>query len=187
MNLIKSLLVMVILLQNSVLHSQSLNTNWKQSLDESLNSFMACKSNGEALNPCSKYVGEMVNTVYKVNDFYSQQLGRYMLVDEIAQFLKDNPKWKSLGKALNQEALKEAQESANSKKAVVAIYLNSSGVGHMALILPGELQSSGSWGLSVPNSASFLLTDPEKSYVGKGLSYAFPRSALINVLLYVRN
>ncbi len=176
-----------ILMCTTLAQSQTLNNNWKQSLDESLKSFMACKDNGAAINPCSKYVGESVNTVYQVNDFYSQKLGRYMLIEEIAEYLKGDTKWKTLGKAFNQDALKEAQQAANSKKGVVAIYLNSSGVGHMALILPGELQPSGSWGMSVPNSASFLLSDSGKSYVAKGLSYAFPRNVLMDVLLYVRN
>ena len=73
------------------------------------------------------------------------------------------------------------------KKAVVALYMTPSGAGHVAIILPGELQPSGSWGLNVPNSASFLMMEPQRSYVGKGLSYAFAKTHLKDVVLYARN
>ena len=187
MKIITTCLLLLTLAGATITHGQNLNSSWKKSLDESLKSFIDCESNGQSTTPCTNFVGETVNTVYQVNDFYSQKLGRYMLVNETAQYLESNPKWKQLGKAYEQNALKEAQQYANSGKAVVAIYLNDQGVGHMALILPGELQPSGSWGLSVPNSASFLTSDAEKSYVGKGLSYAFPRNILKDVVIYSRN
>lgn len=187
MNLPNILFALFAFLSVSIAQGQNLNNTWKKSLDESLKQFLDCEGNGSSTTPCSNYVGETVNTVYQVNDFYSQKLGRYMMVNETAQYVSGNPKWKQLGKAYEQGALKEAQQYANSGKAVIAIYLNDEGIGHMALILPGELQPSGSWGLSVPNSASFLTSDAEKSYVGKGLSYAFPRNVLKDVLIYARN
>lgn len=108
------------------------------------------------------------------------------MVSEIANFLQGSDQWKMLGRGYDQKALVEAQTNANAKKAVIAVYMNSDGIGHIAIILPGELQPSGSWGLNVPNSASFLLMEPQRSYVNKGLSYAFAKSHLKDVVLYVR-
>lgn len=169
-------------------HGQSLNTQWQQELNNSLQQFKNCENvpvNG--INPCNKFVGGMLKTVYNINDFYSQESGRYMRVSEIAEFLKDNQQWQLLGHAYEQQALDQAQNHANTKKAVVAVYLDTDNIGHVSLIIPGELKPSGSWGFNVPNSASFFLSQPENSYVGKGLSYAFKRNMIKEVLLYARN
>jgi hypothetical protein len=90
-----------------------------------------------------------------------------------------------LGKAYEQAVLNSAQEMANNHRAVIAVYEGPGGeVKHIALILPGALHFSGSWGFSVPNSASFFLTAPEKSYMDKGLSYAFTKNMVKDVTLY---
>lgn len=132
-------------------------------------------------------MGSALSTVYKIDDFYSKELGRHMLVSEISSFLKSSQKWKALGYAYDQKALTEAQTLANAKTAVVAIYLNAEGIGHVSIIVPGELRLSGTWGFPVPNSASMFPGHPEKSYVDKALSYSFEKSHLKNVLLYARN
>lgn len=61
------------------------------------------------------------------------------------------------------------------------------GIGLVSLILPGEMKPSGTWGSQVPNSASFSVHQPAKSYVGKGLSYSFERKMLKDVQLFSRN
>lgn len=187
MSMFRFALIGIFALSSSA-YSQSINTNWKNDLNTSLQQFMSCKgTTADGTNPCHKYIGESLNVVYKINDFYSQKLGRFMVTSEIADFLKDNKQWTKLGPAYDQNVLKNAQDQANDKKAVVAVYMNTDGLGHLAMILPGELQSSGSWGLTVPNSASFLVTQPQNSYVGKGLSYAFGKGMLKDVILYSRN
>ena len=110
-----------------------------------------------------------------------------MMVSEIASFVGESNQWTMLGHGYEQKALAEAQTNANAKKAVIAVYMNEAGAGHVALILPGDLQPSGSWGLNVPNSASFLLMEPQRSYVGKSLSYAFAKNHLRDVVIYTRN
>jgi hypothetical protein len=167
---------------------QSINKNWNQELNRSLQEFIKCKNeNTEGINTCSKFVGESLNLVYNVNDFYSPSSKRYLINSEIVDFLKNSKKWKLLGHAYEQKALDEAQMLANSNKAVVAIYINEENLGHVAVILPGEMKLSGTWGFSVPNSASFFINEPEKSYIEKGLSYAFARQMVRQVLLYTRN
>jgi hypothetical protein len=165
---------------------QTLNTNWNNDLNKSLQEFMDCKNTGKDNQECVKYVGESLQTVYKVNDFYSPQLGRHMMINEIVEYLGDSKQWTKIGQGYEQAALAEAQSNANAKKAVIAVYMNASGAGHIALILPGDLQRSGSWGLDVPNSVSFLMMEPQRSYVGKGLSYAFAKNHLKDVVIYAR-
>lgn len=168
-------------------YAQSINKNWNQELLSSLQEFVNCENtNPNGINPCNQFVGSSLNIVYKINDFYSQKLGRYMLTHEISSFVKESGKWTLLGHGYEQKALTAAQGYANANKAVVAIYLNAENIGHVALILPGELRTSGSWGFHVPNSASFFTSDPQNSYVGKSLSYAFGRDLIRHVVIYGR-
>jgi hypothetical protein len=184
----KKSFILVFLFFCSSAYAQQLNQNWNQDLEKELALFMACRNEGGiGINPCNSFVGNALSTVYRINDFYSKDLGRHMLVSEISQFLQQNSQWTLLGRGFEQKALMEAQNQANAGKAVVAVYLNPEGIGHVSLILPGELKSSGTWGFQVPNSASFFLSTPEKSYVGKGLSYAYERPLLKGVLLYARS
>ncbi|UII34721.1 hypothetical protein LVD17_12970 [Fulvivirga ulvae] len=164
---------------------QTVNSNWQQELSQSLEAFIGCESSG-GNNQCYKYLGQSVNTVYKVNDFYSKESGRYMFPNEIADFVSNGGKWEIIGHAYDKDALNKAQDYANSKKATIAVYKAADGQGHVALILPGDLQASGSWGIKVPNSASFFLSDYQKSYIGKGLSYAFTKDMLKDVVVYGR-
>lgn len=171
----------------SGLQGQAINTNWKKDLNASLQNFINCRNAGGEGEACNKFQCESLNTVYKVNDFYSSKSGRYMTVNEIAQFLKESKTWTSLGPVYDQEILNKAQSLANAKKAVVAIYQNAVGAGHLVLVIPGEVQQSGSWGLQVPNVASFFLPEPERSFVDKGLSYAFTKNMIRDIAIYVRN
>lgn len=167
-----------------ITEAQTVNSNWKQELDAALNQFMNCKDGGKE---CSGFAAKSLNTIYRINDFYSQQSGRYMTVNEIAAFMNDNEKWTSLGKPYDQKILETAQEYANAKKAVIAVYRNAQGIGHVVIITPGQLQPSGSWGLNVPNVASFLTSDPQKSFINKALSFAFAKNMIKDVTIYARN
>ena len=168
-------------------HSQSLNANWKQDLTNAMKTFLGCQDTLNKNSGCSKFLGESLHIVYRINDFYSQKTGRYMTASEIASFLKSSNQWKLLGPSYDQKTLTKAQEHANAKKAVVAVYTSTFGSSHVVLINPGVLQSSGSWGLSVPTATSFPLSQPEKSFVDKGLSFAFGKLLMKDVSIYVRN
>jgi hypothetical protein len=164
-------------------HGQSINNQWKQDLNSALEEFIKCKETGA----CSNYVGESLRRVYNINDFYSSAEKRYLRSSEISEFIRKDSKWTLLGRSFEQSALEEAQKSANAKKAVVAVYMSEDGFGHVVLIVPGALTPSGSWGLKVPNAASFPASDPQKSFVDKGLSFAFTKNMMKDVFLYVRN
>ncbi len=92
-----------------------------------------------------------------------------------------------MGHGYDQKVLLQAQKHANAGKATIAIYINEAGIGHIAMILPGEMKPSGTWGFQVPNSASFFATTPEKSYIEKGSSYAYERPQIKGVMIYGRN
>jgi hypothetical protein len=183
--MIRTILTLVAfhLLLNSA-HAQTLNPNWKQDLSAALQKFIDCRETSTDQAACNNFQGKLV---YKVNDFYSEKSGRYMTSNEIAKFLKESDRWNTLGPVYEQSTLNKAQEYANNKKAVVAVYQNASGIGHVVLITPGSLQPSGSWGLSVPNVASFFAPQPERSFIEKGLSFAFNKNLIKDVTIYVRN
>jgi hypothetical protein len=148
--------------------------------------FLSCQATTDVNSPCNKFLGESLNTVYRINDFYSQSLGRYMVAAEIAKYVKSSEQWSLLGPGYDQKTLTQAQAHANARKAVVAVYMSSSGGGHVVLITPGTLQSSGSWELSVPNAASFFLSQPDRSFINKGLSFAFGKILIKDILIYTR-
>jgi len=169
-------------------YGQKINSNWKSDLNTAVAAFKNCKGTIEKnINPCSKYIGESVNTVYQVNDFYSNDLKRYLTGTEIIKYLETSSQWTKVGFAFDQTNLSTSQDLANSKKAVIAVYMGEDNLGHVSIILPGELASSGSWGLKVPNSASFFMNSSQRSYSEKGLSYAFSRNMIKNVVIYRRN
>jgi hypothetical protein len=172
---------------SSVAYGQGINNTWKTEMNSSLQQFFNCQNSSSAKSECLQYMGESLKKIYKVNDFYSTKSGRYMSASEISAFLKESDKWKLIGPSYEQKTLASAQELANSGKAVVAVYMNSAGIGHMVVITPGQLQQSGSWGLNVPNVVSFFPSQPDKSFVDKGLSFAFGKNLMKDILIYGRN
>lgn len=183
-HLLSLLFTVALFFSSMAVQSQTLNDGWQQELSKALNEFANCPSGDPAA--CNKFIGQSLNTVYKVNDFYSEKLGRYLFPHEIASFVGESDQWTLLGHAYEADALSEAQQYANQKKAAIAVYKSETGQGHMVLILPGDLQPSGSWGMKVPNTASFVLGDPQKSYISKGLSYGFRKNLIKDVLIYAR-
>lgn len=170
----------------SLSHGQSLNENWRKDLAASFEQFIQCTNSTGEKYQCSGFIGESIAKVYKTNAFFSDKQSRFLHINEISKSLFENGQWMQIGHAYEQAALDEAQKQANSSKAVIAVYNTASGIGHIALILPGKLQYSGSWGFNVPNAASFFFNDSEKSFVDKGLSYAFSKNMIKDVVLYSR-
>jgi hypothetical protein len=159
---------------------------WKKDVEKMLTEFMSCSSPIDDISPCNVFLVRALNRVYGVRDFEKPGApGGAMTANEIANFVESSTdKWTLLGKAGDQKTLNQAQGYTNLKKAVIAV-LRGNPHGHVALIIPGEQTFSGNWQLNVPNSASFFLNKPEKSYVGKGLSFAFSSPA--DVKIYGRN
>jgi len=177
--------VVALLLLTVGAHGQSVNSNWQQELKSNLDKFLQCTTSGDK-SDCAGYVGESLKVVYKIDDFYNKKAGRHMTTAEIAAFLKTSASWTAIGQSYDQQVLDRAGELANQRKAVVAVYNNSAGIGHIVLITPGQMSASGSWGLKVPAAASFFSIEPAKSFTDKALSFALSKQMLNDVTLYVR-
>jgi len=52
------------------------------------------------------------------------------------------------------------------------------------LVQAGKTKESGSWGLKLPNVFSLANNNPEKSFQGKPLGYAFKKSK--DLTIYIR-
>lgn len=181
----KLLLIPMLVISISTL-GQSLSKAWKTDLSNSLSQFKTCTT-GANSEGCHKFSGESVQKVYGVNDFFSKEMQRYMLIDEIYDYLVNSSHWELLGKGYEQDALSKGQQYANDGRAVVAVKKEKTNdYGHMAIILPGELGASGSWGLRVPNAASFFTHQISKSFINQKLSYAFTPRDQGYVLIYAR-
>lgn len=125
---------------------------------------------------CNIFVGRVLKTVYGVDDFVVQPLqdGKvYYAANEIAALLPTWPGWSELGTADNQDVLNMAKAQADQQHLVIAVWSNTDGPGHIALIGPGPLTHSGKWGLNTPVSASFALNQPAEAFLGQPLACAF--------------
>lgn len=178
-----SFFIFVCLSWSIVSQGQALNGNWEKELTKSLDDFMKCAKSNSDKSTCGATVGQSLATVYKQDAFFSKKLNRFLKANEISEIVEESKRWKLMGYAYDQKVLNQAQEMANTNKPVIAVY-RMNGLSHVVLILPGVLHYSGSWGNKVPNSASFSYIDPDKSYVGKGLSYGFQKSMMKNITLY---
>lgn len=165
----------------SILVAISLTTTneKKESLDRIKADFLDCtRSNGA----CEGYTFEALQVVYpqKHSEHYTDNL-------TFMKEVRSGEEWKELGPAYKQEILVQAQQAANDDKAVVAVYLDPQDQPlHVAIILPGELRTSGSWGLEVPVSVSLPDFRPDHAYIGKPLSYAFEKSSLLSLRIFAR-
>jgi hypothetical protein len=159
--------------------------DWQHDVQLMLGEFLTCGGPTPPTTPCNMFLARALKRVYNINDF-DRPGGGYLTANEMADYvLIHTDQWTSLGDAGTQAALTQAQGYANLQKAVIAVFKNTAGVGHVALIVPGTLQHSGAWNLDCPNSASFFLDRPEKSYICKQLAYAFQTPD--NVVIYGRN
>lgn len=156
---------------------------WQADVQAMLHQFMSCQTPTDDVSPCNRFVGRALKRIYNIDDF-TQANGEFMTANQIAGAVKTSGNWTKLGNASEQTALDQAQGYANVKKAIIAVS-SGSPHGHVALILPGSQTQSGSWGLKVPNSASFFLNKPDKSYIGKPLSFAW--TSPNGVEIYGRN
>ena len=138
---------------------------------------------------CNIFVGRVLKTVYGVDDFLVQppQAGKvYYTANEIAALLPTWSGWSDLGTADNQDVLNMAKAQADQRHLVIAVWSNSDGPGHVALIGPGPLTHSAKWGLDTPVSASFTLNQPAKAFLGQPLSCAFNKDIKGNVHLWAK-
>lgn len=139
-----------------------------------------CKKNETDDKECNQFTAEALCRFYEVDDFRSND--DYVSYRDIKDIVTLNGgTWKAIGLATEQENLVQAQDYANDAKPTIAFDPTKSN--HVAIILPGEMKTSGSWGMKVPNSASFFVHKAD-SYINKGLSYSFTSPE--GIILYAK-
>lgn len=162
------------------------NTVWAEAMDWARSRLADCKAlaDREFAVPCEGFTAEALAQVYAIDDFLRSDghlTGRQILEN----LQRAESGWILLGSAAEQDALETAQARANDSLPVIAAYAGG-WRGHAALILPGSGYPSQTWGLRVPNSASFFASRAARSYVGKSLSFAFGKDIKDRVMIYYR-
>ncbi|OSI74429.1 hypothetical protein BSZ21_05840 [Bradyrhizobium canariense] len=136
---------------------------------------------------CNWFVGKSLETVWNFSDFKNG--GGYFTANELADRLSQGvfSHWKAIGSGDQQEANDTAAMRAADGNPVVAAWQSNGPTGHVALIIPGGLAFSSSWGVNVPRSASISLNDIDAAYIGCRLSNAFGANKKSEVQYYYRD
>jgi hypothetical protein len=161
---------------------------WRTDVERMLQEFLSCAEPIDDRSPCNIFLARALDRVYGIKEFGDPtRPASVMRANEIADYVAARTDlWVPLGTGDKQDSLNQAQEYANRSKAIIAVWKNpeANRPGHVALILPGQLSTSTSWQLRVPNSASFSLDRPRDSYVGGPLSKAFGAGKKAQVKIY---
>lgn len=169
------------------LTAQSQVKNWKDLLDKTFAEFKGCNTSADK-TICQSFTAKGVRSMYNINDFYAASSKTDMTPFEMLETISKSSKWTKLGMAYEGSVLSKAQDLSNAGKTVLVIYKGESPSDtHISIVLPGALQTSGSWGIKVPNVAAFFTHKPENSFVNKGLSYAYSKSMMLQLEVYSRN
>ncbi|WP_133303184.1 hypothetical protein [Cupriavidus lacunae] len=147
----------------------------KQLAISKLGQYLKCESN-DPINdqsPCNTFASRGLESIYGVTDFKSSGGTAHQSANQMWDTVNaSGSKWQKLGSVFDEQNNLCAQSMANAGWPVIAL-LKATGHGHVALVIPGEPQTSGTWGMLVANSASFFLDKPASAYLNKPLSSAF--------------
>lgn len=183
MRLLLTILILITINQISIAQDNA----WKSKLNQTLTDFKTCMST-ESKTVCDGYTSKAIKQVYNVNDFYNSATQNEMSPYEIQQFVSKSSEWTKLGPAYQVAVLTKAQELSNSGKAVIVILEDDTPANvHVSVVLPGALQSSGSWAMRVPSVAAFFTHNPGNSFVDKSISYAYTKSMMLQLQVYSKN
>ncbi len=178
-----TILILITIVQFSFAQDDTL----KASLNQTLTDFKNCMSS-ESKTVCEGYTSKALIQVFNISDFYNSTNQKEMSPFEIQQFVSKSSQWTKLGSVYQVDVLTKAQELSNAGKAVIVILEDDSPTNvHVSIVLPGNLQTSGSWGRRVPSVAAFFTHDPDKSFVDKSISYAYTKNMMLKLQVYARN
>ena len=168
-HLIKSSIVF--LLFTVVAIAQKPVPQWLPTASQTVQDFKLCMVNKHGNSDCYSHLHSLLKTVYAQ---IVLEADLPLSPKAIATYLDSTSNWIRIGPAKDQIVLSKSQEIANQGQPVLAVSAFEP-TGHIAIILPGQLQHSKQWNLSVPNSASLFRHKPQLSYLHKKLSYAFTK------------
>jgi hypothetical protein len=139
---------------------------------------------------CNIFVGRSLEVVYGLEEFVTGTGAnrRYFTSNEIHDLLAAGTisGWHELGRIRDLAARQEAKRQADLNHPVVAVWRDPTGpTGHIALVGPGPMTTTGSLG-PAPVSASFFQGHPNKNYIGKPLSCAFQPAQFDGVRIFAR-
>lgn len=141
-------------------------------MDDLVEDCEACKATSKKnLLDCKHFTAKAICEFYEIDEFKKgHDFIEYNEMHDI--ILGKFGTWVLLGDASDQEVLKVAQTKANNGQATVAVSTKSA-YGHVVIIVPGHLEEGKSWGLDLPNCASFFMVKNLKSFSSKPLNYAW--------------
>lgn len=158
----------------------------RESLTASLNvedlveiqqAFIKCKESSTEPHSCKEFVAKSIATYYGYEFMGANDLP--LPYDKLSEVVVASNAWKEIGDANEQSTLTTAQQNAN--KGIPTLAVNASN-NTLAIVIKGELTHSNSLGLDCPAVAVFRPKRFKKSFVGKGINYAW--SDLSRVKLY---
>ena len=175
-----------------------LTSNWRQAAERVLAVHRACLNDDPPINSPTCYQSQVrfALDVFGVPDFYKPASPSEMTPNEILDFVGSatTRNWELLGDASDESIRVRAQDAANAGILVLAVRRgdpsNTADIEKrftkIAIILPGQMVNSGSWGGRVPNSASLAVASAAgtASYLNKSLAFAFSNGT--NVRLFAR-
>ena len=137
---------------------------------------------------CNYFVSVALQRLYSISDFTpAANGGKWLNANQIAEYVRAHPDvWSDLGSGDSQQTLSDAEAGAELNQPTIAI-MKGNPHGHVAIILPGKLQPSTTWGLNVPNSAAFSLNNVSKAYVFCRLSAAFSDPKQVEIYWRVKS
>jgi hypothetical protein len=141
------------------------------------------------MTPCNEFFCKAIDAAYPspLNADFRRPNGGCLLANDIheallglAQGTKRSTAgplgaWTLIGSAASEDVLERAQACANEGVLTVA---SSAGInhGHLAIIVPGQLQPSSTWGASIPMVAGELMNSVgQRAEAGNGTSVPISR------------
>lgn len=143
----------------------------KQSaFDDNLESFKSCKAQSTKPSDCKTFLAKAICEYYGIADLKTTE--GYLPYDEIPNYVKKSESWEKLGD-FNENTIQLALSKIELKPAIV--FNNNKSYVHVVAVKPGgTVSKSRKWGnVSVPACVSYFATNASKSFVNKGINYAF--------------
>lgn len=143
--------------------------------NDNLNAFIDCKSSSSSPGSCKEYIAKSVSEYYGISDL--MEAGNYIDYDKIPDKIAELDSWEKIGD-FTETNIQTALNMLNKfEKPVLIFNVNDSYVHVVALKPNGSLSKSRKWNdITVPSCISYFPTRASKSFINKGINYAFGSS-----------
>ncbi len=139
--------------------------------------YKQCKTHASNPNDCKEYAAMAFGKYYGFN--FIGAGNTFLAYDKLHAAITMSNQWDELGNATDQDVLDKAQENANAGIPTIAV--STEGSKTVAIVVKGEKSHSNSLGLDCPSVAVFRPRKHNKSFVGKGINYAWSDLTKIKV------